>query len=316
MFAMAFAEGANNIAKVVSTLVSSGISSYKKAIIFGTICSACGALAAVILGIAVAVTITEGIITPTESVGTAFALAALIGAMSWTLLATRIGIPIATTHAIIGAIIVLGVYAFGTEQVHWSSVMGKVVLPMVVSPLAAIPIALALFLILEPVSRRFSLTTSHWISSGAASFGRGVNDAPKVAALGAFFFLTGDGNWARVPTALLFVIVALGMTLGSLFASRRVTETLAERVAPIDNVEGLAANATTAFLLLFASSQGLPISLTYVISSSIVGLGFRRAIKDVCWRTVRKMVVSWVVTVPVSGLIAIGAFFVINWLKP
>lgn len=125
MFAMAFAEGANNIAKVVATLVSSGISSYKKAMIFGTICSALGALAAIILGIAVAVTITKGIITPTESVGTAFALAALIGAMFWTLLATRIGMPIATTHAIVGAIIVLGVFAFGTEQVHWSSVMGK-----------------------------------------------------------------------------------------------------------------------------------------------------------------------------------------------
>ena len=121
MFAMAFAEGANNIAKVVSTLVSSGISSYKKAIIFGMICSACGALVAVVLGIAVAVTITKGIITPTESVGTKASrpLAALIGAMSWTLLATRIGIPIATTHAIVGAIIVLGAYAFGTEQVHW-----------------------------------------------------------------------------------------------------------------------------------------------------------------------------------------------------
>ena len=60
MFAMAFAVGANNIAKVVATLVSSGISSYKKAIIFGTICSALGALAAIILGIAIAVTLTEG----------------------------------------------------------------------------------------------------------------------------------------------------------------------------------------------------------------------------------------------------------------
>jgi PiT family inorganic phosphate transporter len=213
---------------------------------------------------------------------------------------------------IVGAIIVLGAYAFGTDQVHWSSVMGKVVLPMVVSPLVAIPMALALFLILEPLSRRFSLTTSHWISSGAASFSRGVNDAPKVAALGAFFFLTGDGNWAEVPTALLFVIAALGMTLGSLFASRKVSETLAERVAPIGNVEGLAANATTTFLLLFASGQGLPISLTYVISSSIVGLGFRREIKNVCWRTVEKMVISWVVTVPISGFIAIGAFFLLQ----
>lgn len=313
---MAFAVGANNIAKVVSTLVSAGISSYKKAIIFGTICSALGALAAIILGIAIAVTITKGIITPTESVGESFALAALIGAMFWTLLATRIGMPIATTHAIVGAIIVLGAYAFGADQVHWGSVIGKVVLPMVVSPMVAIPIALALFLILEPLSRRFSLTTSHWISSGAASFSRGVNDAPKVAALGAFFFLTGDGNWAEVPTALLFVITALGMTLGSLFASRKVSETLAERVAPIGNVEGLAANATTAFLLLFASEQGLPISLTYVISSSIVGLGFRREVKNVCWRTVRKMAISWVVTVPVSGFIAICVFFLITQMKP
>lgn len=312
MFGMAFAEGANDIAKVVATLVGSGVTTYKKAILFGTCCTAFGALAAIILGSAVAVTLTKGIIAPTEPAGTVFALAALAGAMIWTLLATRIGMPIATSHAIVGSIIILGIAAFGSEQVHWDVVVRKVIAPMVISPLVAVPMAIALFLILEPLSQKFSLSKAHWVSSGAASFSRGVNDAPKIAALGAFFFLTGTGDWSSVPVAWLFTIVALGMTLGSIFASRRVIETLAEHVTPMNHAEGLAANATTAFLLLSASEMGFPVSITYVIASSIVGLGVRRAIKEVSWKTVQRMAISWVVTVPTSGFIAIAAFFFIN----
>jgi len=173
MFVMAFAEGANDISKVVSTLVGSGITTYRKAIFFGTFCTAIGALAAIVLGKAVAVTLTTGIITPTASASTAYALAALIGAISWTLLATRIGMPISTSHAIVGSIVVLGVIAFGPGQVHWNIIVEDVTLPMVASPLIAIPMALALFLIFEPLSRKFSLATSHWVSSGAASLAEG-----------------------------------------------------------------------------------------------------------------------------------------------
>lgn len=93
------------------------------------------------------------------------------------------------------------------------------------------------------------------------------------------------------------------MSMGSIFAGLKVTKTLAEHVTPMDNAEGLAANATTAFLLLFASELGLPVSVTYVIGSSVIGLGVRRAIKDVSWRTVKRMILSWVVTVPASGFI-------------
>ena len=130
-----------------------------------------------------------------------------------------------------------------------------------------------------------------------------VNDAPKIAALGVFFSLTSESGWSSIPTTLLFSIVALGMSMGSIFAGLKVTKTLAEHVTPMDNAEGLAANATTAFLLLFASELGLPVSVTYVIGSSVIGLGVRRAIKDVSWRTVKRMILSWVVTVPASGFI-------------
>lgn len=316
MFAMAYAEGANDVAKVVATLVASGVTNYRRAIFFGAICTAIGAIAAVVLGREVAVTLTAGLVRSPALVNEAFALAALIGAMGWVLVATRMGVPVSASHAIVGAVIILGTFVFDAGQIRWDAVWWRIVIPMTVSPLLAIPLALILYLAFRPLAGRSSLATSHWLSAGAASFARGINDAPKMVALGAFFYLTSDQGWSGVPVVMLFTIVALGMTLGSLMAGRRVTETLAQRVTKMDHAEGLAANATTASLLIFASHLGLPASVTHVISSSIIGLGMRRAIQDVSWRMVRRMAVAWLVTLPFSGLLASFSYLLIHSWMP
>ncbi len=304
MFAMAYAEGANDVSKGVATLVGSGLTSYRRAIGFGTVWNALGALAAIMLAQEVAVTLTKGLIAPTAPVSEAFALAALVGAMGWILLATRLAMPVSGSHAIVGSIIILGAFVFGADAVRWDAVWERVVVPMVGSPLMAIPLGLVLYLILAPLAQRFSLASAHWLSAAATSFARGLNDAPKMVALGAFFYLANGGDWSLVPAIPLFVIVAAGMTLGSLVAGRRVTETLAERVTTMDHAEGLAANATTALLVIWASRLGLPTSITYVIGSSVVAMGIRRAIQDVSWRTVSRMASAWLVTLPVSGVLA------------
>jgi PiT family inorganic phosphate transporter len=140
---------------------------------------------------------------------------------------------------------------------------------------------------------------AQWVASAALSLARGLNDTPKIVALGA----AAVASIGMAPAAL-FIAAAIVMGAGSLFAGRRVTRTLAERVTDIDPLEGLAASAVAATLVLAASVVALPVSTTHVASGAIVGAGLRAGSRAVRWRTVWNMVVAWVVTLPVSAAIA------------
>ena len=154
------------------------------------------------------------------------------------------------------------------------------------------------------------LDSIHWISSGLASFARGVNDAPKIAAM----VLLGSVG-AAWPSAQFqvgtFVAVALAMGLGSYLGGLRVTEVLAEKVTTMDHAEGLSANLTTSSLVLVSATMGLPVSTTHVSSSAIIGIGLLKGVTTVRWRTVRDMVLAWIVTLPAAGILAWLAYFLL-----
>jgi len=157
------------------------------------------------------------------------------------------------------------------------------------------------------------LDTIHWISSGLTSLARGVNDAPKILAM-----LLLGGAVATWPSDTLkvaaFAGAALAMGLGSHIGGLRVTEVLAEKVTRMDHVEGLSANLTTSSLVLVSATMGLPVSTTHVSSSAIIGIGLLKGLRAVRWATVRDMVLAWVVTLPVAGIVAGLAYVVLSRL--
>lgn len=138
-----------------------------------------------------------------------------------------------------------------------------------------------------------------WVASAALSFARGLNDTPKIVALAA----TAAASMG-VTAPSLFVMGAIVMGAGSLLGGRRVTRTLAERVTDIDPLEGLAASGVAAGLVLAASIVALPVSTTHVASGAIIGVGLRSGSDAVHWRTVWNIVLAWLVTLPVSALVA------------
>ena len=101
------------------------------------------------------------------------------------------------------------------------------------------------------------------------------------------------------------------MGLGSYLGGLRVTEVPAEKVTRMNHVEGLSANLTTSSLVLVSATMGLPVSTTHVSSSAIVGIGILKGIQAVRWATVRDMVLAWIVTLPVAGILAGLAYFVL-----
>ncbi len=151
---------------------------------------------------------------------------------------------------------------------------------------------------------RVTLDHLHWLSSGATSLARGMNDAPKIVALALAAAALGPSAGASAPA--LFVSVVAGMVIGSLVAGRRVARVLAEKVTTMDHREGFAANVVTAVLVTVGAVQGLPMSTTHVSSGGIVGAGARR--RSLRHRTLRDIALAWVVTLPAAALLGTAAY--------
>lgn len=142
----------------------------------------------------------------------------------------------------------------------------------------------------------------HWLSAAATSFARGLNDTPKIVALG-----IGATAAVGLPAFPAYLGIALAMAAGGLLSGLRVIETLACRVTEMSPGEGFAANAVTSVLVGAASLAALPVSTTHVASGAIIGIGLHRGVGP-RWQTVREMALAWGVTVPAAALVGAGAF--------
>lgn len=356
-FLIAFVNGANDVSKGIATLAGSGVTDYRRAIRWGAVCTALGGLAGGSLAWAMVATFGTGLLAPGTTPTFAAVLATILGATSWVLVATRAGLPVSTTHAIVGAIAGVGSVAYGVHGIDWVAVGGKVVLPLLLSPIASVVLtvmlsrlavglaspeaepvdclcaeiepwpvavgapgtaALAVWSVHpeftfgtqaacaaeRPAAGRLEIDHIHWLTSGATSFARGMNDAPKMVAL-ILAAATLSGESAVAP-ASMFALVTLGMIAGSLVAGRRVTRVLAERVTPLDHRGGFLANLVTAVIVTAGAVGGLPMSTTHVSSGAIVAVGAERG--AIHWRTVREMMLAWVVTVPAGAALGIAVF--------
>jgi len=306
MAGLAFANGANDVSKGIATLVGAGVTSYDRAIFWGTCCTGLGAFASALAARALVATFSAGLLVGGARFGPVAASAILLGAIGWVVLATYTGLPVSTTHAITGAIVGVGLLRGGPHGIVWGALGQKIVLPLAASPLLAVGLALMVYALLRVVPRRTPLSTLHWLSSGATSFARGLNDGPKIVALGLGFVSVTGG--ATIPLYLFF-IVAAAMMLGSWVGGRHVTSTLAEGITHLEDREGLAANLATSLLVSTASHLGLPVSTTHVASGAIIGVGARRGLSAVRWQTVGQLGLAWLVTLPAAGLLAAAAFF-------
>src|SRR5438034_1548203 len=146
---LAYANGANDVSKAIATLVGSGVTNYRTAIIWGTIWTTVGAAASGVLAGAMLNTFSTGLLQPGIAVPPALAGAVLVGAIAWVLVASRMGLPVSTTHALTGALVGAGLLAFGSRGLAWPAITQKIALPLLLSPV----LALSLSLVLHPMIR-------------------------------------------------------------------------------------------------------------------------------------------------------------------
>jgi len=310
---LAFANGANDISKTIATLVGSRLASYRKAVMFGAAFNTLGALFAYIIAKKLA-NIFAKIIVDGANVSEVFAISAVIGALLWVVFATRLNMPVSTTHSITGAIVGLTIYVLGVEQLAQGVVVKKIIIPLLLAPFASFAIAYFFFWLYNGRHKEnglFSVDKLHWVSAGLSSFARGVQDGPKIVALAVICFLAKEVNvnYEFSPLYWIYLGVAIVMGLGCLLWGLRVTKTLAYKVTRIDHADGFVANAVTGVLVIFGGWFGWPMSTTHVSSGAIIGIGCKKDFKKVKWKTVREMILAWIITLPVSGVLAIVVYF-------
>lgn len=150
VLAMAYANGANDVSKAIATLVGSGVTDYRTAILWGTAWTMAGAGLSAFVASAMLKTFSAGLLQPGIVTPPVLALAILIGAMGWVLVASRTGLPVSTTHALTGALVGAALISIGSQGLAWPAIVGKIGMPLLLSPF----LALALSVLLHPIIRR------------------------------------------------------------------------------------------------------------------------------------------------------------------
>jgi PiT family inorganic phosphate transporter len=306
---VAFTNGANANFKGVASLYGSGTTTLRRALWWGTATTFAGSVAAAFLADGMLRKFSgRGIVPDSLVQSPEFVSAVAVGAAWTSLLATRFGFPVSTTHALVGALLGAGLAGSGAD-VHFAALGKNFLYPLFFSPAIAVALGGLTYLILRavhlaPDHRTRTLDTLHYLSAGAASFARGLNDTPKMAAL----LLVAPGLDLRWG----YLAVALVIALGGLLDADRVAETLGKKVTGMNPGQGFAASLVTAGLVTTASFHGLPVSTTHVSVGSLLGIGVTT--RQAKWRKVGEILLAWVSTVPCGAMLAAIAYGIISWL--
>ncbi|MDW8044237.1 MAG: anion permease [Nitrososphaerota archaeon] len=315
-FMIAWSIGANDAANPTECAVGAGVISIRKAVYLFAAFTALGAL---LQGYMVMKTLDRGIV-PYIPVSGAFIIT--LSAVIWIGLCSWIGMPISTTHSLVGAIIGYGIVAYGVEKIKWA-VLEKVFIAMIASPILSLIVAIILYYISISIFTRLSWSMQtidrviKWLLIGALCFSAysfGANDVANATGV----FVTVTKEIGRIPdsTAMFFMALlgSIGILIGGLSLGPRVIRVAGMRTTRLVPITGFAAelsNATVIYLfttlpyLIFG--YGMPISTTQSSIGSIIGVGLVGG-GGVDKMIVIKIVLAWALTLPTTIILSITLY--------
>lgn len=313
-----FSNGFHDAANATSTVIATKSLKPKQAVILSAVFNF---LPAFVIGTAVANTISKtvkidalpAVASSAIPLGLRVTLAALLGAIFWNFLTWAYGLPSSSSHALIGGLIGAGVSAGGFDAVSWSTVQ-KTVVAIFASPFIAFLVAVLASWIIRAVKKIFKLNDDHeafrWgqiLSSAFVSWGHGSNDAQKTmgimaAALYSAGYLHADDASKLSPSTWVIFAAQFAIAVGTFYGGWRIIETMGLKITHITRASGLAANLGAITSINGATHLGVPISTTHAAASSVIGSGVGSG-HVVHLRTIGRMVLAWVVTLPSAGIV-------------
>lgn len=293
-----YTNGFHDAANVVSTVIATRVLTPLVAICMASILNVIGATQ--ISG--VAQTIASGLVDPNYTSSITI-IAALLGAIIWNVLTWSLGIPSSSSYALIGGLIGSVWAQNGVQAIYWYPLMKKVVIPMVLSPVMGCLFSFSFLKILQFFIKRFDKFTHLFaclqiVSSALVALAHGLNDAQKsmgIITLGLF-----SAGIISTDTIPLWVILSCALVIGVGTASGgfRVIRTVGFRITHLKSYQGFAAESSSSLVILLASFLGMPISSTQMIVGSITGVGLAKEKPNVQWKTARRLVLTWILTLP------------------
>lgn len=348
--ALSFSNGANDNFKGFATVWGSETLDYRRALTLATLATVAGSLASLLLAESLVQQFSGKGLVPDAVVSAPLFIASVAsGAAMTVFLATRLGFPVSTTHALIGGLVGAGLAQNGA--VHLDRLAATFLMPLLVSPLLAAALGAVVYRVfrLRPVAKDCAyvvlpepvvpspvdgtaaarLAIPVVVVASAADYERletpvrwSVSrsmDRLHVLSAMSICFARGVNDTPKL-TALLLTTHLMGaqgsilaitavMAVGGLLFARRVAQTMSQRVTRMDHTQGLSANLITAALVLFASKLGLPVSTTHVSVGAIAGVGANAGTLD--WKALRNILLSWVATLPLAMGLAWSISFIV-----
>ncbi len=313
-FINGFHDSANAIATVVSTRAMKPL----HALVYAGILNLLGAM----LGTKVAATIGSGLVEVTSITLTTL-LFTMLGAICWNLLTWYQGLPTSSSHALVGSLLGASYFskAAAGHDIYWHSVINKVVLPMVTSPVLGIALGIAImtgltWLIwrMNPARINRLFGKLQIVSAGFMALNHGLNDAQKSMGIIALALLLAFPQTAFTVPLWVKVACAVTMALGTLVGGKRIIRTLGSKITHLQPPQGFAAETSASIIIAGASYLGIPVSTTQVISTSILGVGATKRFSAVRWGIVGHIIWAWVLTLPLTFLFSGVLVVVYEWL--
>jgi PiT family inorganic phosphate transporter len=267
-----------------------------------------------ILGSAVADTLGQDVFGPSSMNGMAALIsvcAALVSAVTWSLMTWWVGMPPGATHTLLGGLLGGFIAAFGLSGVDWSVALGKVFSVLFIAPIIGflISFVLARFLVSRYSSREEPCKKSQWVSLLFLSVGHGANNAQKATAMIALMLLAhGSVKAFNVPFWTLLG-AAGSLTAGVLLGIRKVLKIFSNKSYRIAPPHSLVGQGATGFTMLAANLLGCPVSTTQIVKTSLVGSGAARRREDLAKILVRDTLIAWLVNLPASAFMAAALYW-------
>ena len=313
-----FTNGFHDTANAIGTAVGTRAMTPRVAVAFSAVLNLVGAVVTTQLLHAEVANTVGSLVAPADGVALSMLVAVLFGAITWNLITWRAGLPSSSSHALIGALIGMGLVVYGLGAIQWAEVY-PVFIALLTSPIAGLVIAYIVTVVLLNLFRRARPSQANstfrklqLFSSGFVAFSHGANDAQKTMAI-ITLALFSSGHLAEfaVPTWVALA-AALAIGLGTWAGGWRIIRTMGTRIIRMEPIHGFAAQTVAASVIQLATAWGLPVSTTQVVSGSVMGAGATRRFSAVRWGVASRIAWAWVFTIPASATLAALAALLIE----
>jgi PiT family inorganic phosphate transporter len=310
-----FLNGMRDVGSIVATMISSRAFSPQTALRIASIAEFTGPF---LFGLVVARTIGDQVVH-SDVLTLSTIISALLGAILWNLITWYFGLPGSSSHALIGGLVGAVWVSAGLSAVKWNG-LEKVLIALISTPLIGFVFGFLLtrliYLIAQSATPRINdfFKRAQFATAVGLALSHGANDSQK--AMGIIALSLVIGGYLPVFQVPIWVIVACAgaIAFGASLAGGRMVRTLGGKIYKIRPVHSFSTQWSSAMVILAASLFGVPVSTSQIVSSAIIGVGSSERISKVRWSVAEDIVTSWLITIPASGLLAAGVYWLIETL--